>query len=72
MIINTDLPQYINDIVHYRKEAGIKQGDMAKRIGIRREHLCMIEKGKSKPSMKVLCAICDELGLKISLTKVQR
>jgi DNA-binding XRE family transcriptional regulator len=69
MIYNDKLPEYINTIINARKDKGLSQGELAKLIDCRREHLCGIEKARCEPSFTILRKICDELNLKIQLVK---
>lgn len=45
-----------------RMEKGISQIDLAKRIGVTRQTIGMIESGDYNPSLKLCIAICRELG----------
>ena len=68
-IINTALPQYINDLIIARREKGLTQKQLAIQIRTTNSRLCSIERGRVKPSAKMLETICDELGLIIRLEK---
>lgn len=49
-----------------RISKGIKQYEMAKKVGISREYLRLIENGKAKnPSIKVMKAISKELDVPV-------
>lgn len=56
------------NIKHYRQEAGIKQGDLAKSIGITSTTLSKIEMGKGSIKMDTLKQISEKL--KIPLEKL--
>lgn len=45
-----------------RMEQDISQTDLAKRIGVTRQTIGMIELGDYNPTLKLCIAICKELG----------
>ena len=45
-----------------RMEQDISQSDLAKRIGVTRQTIGMIESGDYNPTLKLCLAICKELG----------
>lgn len=45
-----------------RETSGLSQLAMAGRLGITNAHLCMIESGKSNPSLKLLARYWEEFG----------
>lgn len=45
-----------------RMEQDISQTDLAKRIGVTRQTIGMIETGDYNPTLKLCIAICKELG----------
>ena len=45
-----------------RMEQDISQTDLAKRIGVTRQTIGMIEAGDYNPTLKLCIAICRELG----------
>lgn len=45
-----------------RMEQDISQTDLAKRIGVTRQTIGMIESGDYNPTLKLCIAICKELG----------
>lgn len=45
-----------------RMEQDISQTDLAKRIGVTRQTIGMIEAGDYNPTLKLCLAICKELG----------
>ena len=45
-----------------RMEQDISQTDLAKRIGVTRQTIGMIESGDYNPTLKLCPAICKELG----------
>ena len=48
-------------IKNRRKTLGIKQNELAERIGISNNHLSSIERGLSNPSLNVFVDICNQL-----------
>lgn len=49
-----------------RIQSGIKQKELASKIGKTINWLCLIESGKREPSLKLLKQIADELGVTVS------
>lgn len=45
-----------------RMEQDISQTDLAKRVGVTRQTIGMIESGDYNPTLKLCLAICKELG----------
>lgn len=45
-----------------RMEKGLSQIDLAKKMGVTRQTIGMIEAGDYNPSLKLCIAICRELG----------
>ena len=45
-----------------RMEQDISETDLAKRIGVTRQTIGMIESGDYNPTLKLCIAICKELG----------
>ena len=45
-----------------RAEKDISQEDLAKRVGVTRQTIGMIEAGKFNPSLQLCIAICKALG----------
>lgn len=68
-IINTQLPEYINDLINARIEKGYTQIQLSDKLGITNSRLCSYERGRLKPSAKMLEKWCDELQLIIRLVK---
>ncbi len=53
-------------ILQKRKEKRVSQVDLAKRAGVNRTYLSMIENGKSSPTFDVVVKIARSLGMSIS------
>lgn len=49
-----------------RVAAGIRQNEMAKRIGISQNYLSLLENNKSEPSLSLLRRISEEFGVPMS------
>ena len=52
-------------IKELRARYGLTQEDLAKKVGVRRETILFLEKGKYNPSLKLAHDIADELKTKI-------
>ena len=50
-------------IAELRKKNKMKQIDLADKLGITRQYLCQIEKGKHKPSMNIIYEISKNLKI---------
>jgi len=49
----------------YREKTGITQEQLAKKIGVARQTILFIEKGKYNPSLRLAYQIAQELNAKI-------
>lgn len=54
-----------NKIATIRREKGIKQSELAKKLKINRTHLSKVENGHKRPSTALLERIANELGVSI-------
>lgn len=61
--IPTRLKETIDVLTNKRKSMGLRQGDIAKKIGVSQTHLSMIENGKRMPSVDILYKYFDAVGL---------
>lgn len=52
-------------IREYRAKIGITQEELAARVGVRRETVVFLEKGKYNPSLKLAWRVARELGATI-------
>jgi putative transcriptional regulator len=52
-------------IREYRARIGITQEELAARVGVRRETVVFLEKGKYNPSLKLAWRVAQELGASI-------
>ena len=64
VIAPDELKRHVSqNIIRLRKAQSIPQGELADRIGISRVQLNRIENGHNLPSVELLYAIADELGV---------
>jgi transcriptional regulator with XRE-family HTH domain len=54
-------------IKHLRKEAGLKQNELAEKIGYTQSHLSQIETGHKKPSGELLEAIAKHFKITLPI-----
>lgn len=52
-------------IVEYRRVQNITQGDLADRVGVRRETIVRLERGQYNPSLKLAYDISKVFGVSI-------
>ena len=52
-------------IVEFRREQNITQGDLADRVGVRRETIVRLERGQYNPSLKLAYDISKGFGVPI-------
>ena len=52
-------------IVEFRREQNITQGDLADRVGVRRETIVRLERGQYNPSLKLAYDISMVFGVSI-------
>lgn len=50
-----------------RVEKGIKQKDLAKKLGITQQYLCQIEKGEIEPRRDIMLKIAEALGEDVTI-----
>ena len=68
-----DLGAYIgNKIRYYRNENKMTQDDLAKKVGVTRQTIGMIENGKFNPSLALCIAICKALGKTLNDLDIQK
>ena len=53
-----------------RKDAGLRQTDVAARIGVSVRHFARLESAEIDPQARVLCAWAAAVGKRVSLTDV--
>ena len=49
-----------------RTERGLSQGELAKRVGVSRQTVNMIENGGYNPTLDLCIRICKELGVTLN------
>lgn len=59
--------QIIDAITTRRKELKLTQEELALRAGLTRQYIGLVEKHQKTPSVKVLVALCDALGLVVNM-----
>ncbi|MBN7276277.1 helix-turn-helix transcriptional regulator [Lactobacillus acetotolerans] len=52
----------MNQVKKYRKRQHLSQRELAKRIGVARQTINLIENGKYNPSLNLCLALAHELG----------
>lgn len=52
-------------IVEFRREQNITQGELADRVGVRRETIVRLERGQYNPSLKLAYDIANVFGVPI-------
>ncbi len=56
------MPELITKLKEYRAKTGMKQGELAERVGVRRETIIRLEKGQYNPSLKLAMDIARVFG----------
>ncbi len=59
------MPELKTKIKEYRAKYGMKQGELAERVGVRRETIIRLEKGQYNPSLKLAIDIAKVFELSI-------
>ena len=55
----------VTRIKEYREAAGMKQSDLAERVGVRRETIVHLENGRYNPSLKMAFDIARVFGVTV-------
>jgi len=55
---------------HYRRQAGLSQAELAERTGLNRTYLSALERGKETEQVKRLLRVLRQLGVRVTLDKV--
>jgi putative transcriptional regulator len=55
----------VNHIKQHRARLDLTQEDLARKVGVRRQTILSIEKGKYNPSALLAFHIADALGMKV-------
>ena len=56
------MAELVTKLKEYRARAGMKQGDLAELVGVRRETIIRLEKGLYNPSLKLAMDIAKVFG----------
>ena len=59
------MPELKTEIKEYRAKYGMKQGELAERVGVRRETIIRLEKGQYNPSLKLAIDIAKVFEVSI-------
>ncbi len=59
------MPELITKLKEYRAKTGMKQGDLAELVGVRRETIIRLEKGQYNPSLKLAMDIAKVFGVTV-------
>ena len=54
-----------NEIKRLRKDAGLRQEDLAKRLGVSRQTIIAIENEKYNPTLELAMKLAKELGKRV-------
>ncbi len=63
--MRSDLDTLKNHIKQHRARLDLTQDDLARRVGVRRQTILSIEKGKYAPSALLAFQIARELGMRV-------
>ncbi|MBQ6540333.1 MAG: helix-turn-helix transcriptional regulator [Oscillospiraceae bacterium] len=55
----------VTRIKEYREAAGMKQSDLAEKVGVRRETIVHLENGRYNPSLKMAFDIAKVFGVTV-------
>lgn len=56
------MPTLQTNIKEYREKSSMKQSELAKQVGVRRETIVHLENGKYNPSLKLAMDIAEVFG----------
>jgi len=56
------VPTLKTNIKEYREKSSMKQSELAKQVGVRRETIVHLENGKYNPSLKLAMDIAEVFG----------
>ncbi len=59
------MERFVNHIKQHRARLDLTQEDLARRVGVRRQTVLSIEKGKYVPSALLAFKIARELGMRV-------
>lgn len=56
------MPELVTKLKEYRAKSDMKQGELAEKVGVRRETIIRLEKGQYNPSLKLAMDIAKIFG----------
>lgn len=56
------MPELVTKLKEYRAKHDMKQGELAEKVGVRRETIIRLEKGQYNPSLKLAMDIAKVFG----------
>lgn len=59
------MPELVTKIKEHRQALGLKQDELAEKVGVRRETITRLEKGLFNPSLKLAMDIAKVFGLTV-------
>lgn len=59
------MPELKTKLKEYRAKLDMKQGDLAEKVGVRRETIICLEKGQYNPSLKLAMDIAKVFGVSV-------
>ena len=59
------MPKLKTELKEYRAKFDMKQGDLAEKVGVRRETIIRLEKGQYNPSLKLAMDIAKVFGVSV-------
>ena len=59
------MAELVTKLKEYRARTGMKQGDLAELVGVRRETIIRLEKGLYNPSLKLAMDIAKIFGVTV-------
>ena len=65
MVMTTKDEKLGENIRKYRKKLGLKQNQLAERVGLSDKYIQLIEGGERKPSLKTIYKIAKALNVKV-------
>lgn len=59
------MPELVTRLKEYRARTGMKQGELAELVGVRRETIIRLERGQYNPSLKLAMDIAKVFGVTV-------
>lgn len=59
------MPELVTKLKEYRAKTGMKQGELAELVGVRRETIIRLERGQYNPSLKLAMDIANVFGVTV-------